>query len=115
MILTYERALHELNVAVVLKGADHTAKECIISDARGKPVCIVGQVLWQIDPEKFEEVKPGGAIGVPLMSMGIDAEESAYELLLRAQMYQDLQVEGSTGRWGAAVKYAAAKVEAMQI
>lgn len=108
-----ERAIEELHKAVEAKGADHVADECVIS-RDGEPICIVGQVLYQIvGDEKFRAVKPKGIVGLPARSLGVELTEGAYSVLQAAQDYQDgrlSHIYGDTRQWGDAVEYAIAKV-----
>lgn len=120
--LTYDQAVAELQKAVELKGADHVV-QCSIFDnglPNGKkvPMCIVGQVIYQlVGDEVFQNVKAGYVTG-PLESVGITADGRATILLTEVQAYQDGAVQptnyegsdwemyGESQPWGDAVEYA---------
>ena len=107
----FDRAVSELHKSVELKGADHVVSECVIYRAvldgeegivDKTPVCIVGQVLYQIAPERFMDVGHG-AVAQPASSVGISLSREAYKLLSDAQAIQDNQIP-----WGRTVKQALA-------
>lgn len=120
--LTYDQAVAELQKAVELKGADHVV-QCSIFDngmPNGKkvPMCIVGQVIYQlVGDEAFQNIKAGYVRG-PLESVGITANTRTTRLLTEVQAYQDGAVQpasyegsawdmyGEPQPWGDAVEYA---------
>lgn len=118
MILTYDEAVEQLHLAVKLKGEDHRAAECEIYDAQHfqfsqekTPVCIVGQVLYQLVGHKeFQNVKQG-TVRHPLESLNIAANSDALDVLDRAQKYQDgaITFDGNEP-WGKAVEFAIKEV-----
>lgn len=106
-----ERAIEELHKAVAVKGAGHVANECIIS-RDGEPVCIVGQVFYQIvGDEKFRAVGPQGRVRLPAYCLGVELTGDAELVLQHAQDYQDGGHSGGVSQpWGEAVDYAISKV-----
>lgn len=107
-VLDRELTLALLDYAVEVEGYDHTAAECIISDEEtGAPVCLVGHVLWQTDPEKFVRVRPSGAVSGPAAQMDVDLELDANRILNLVQSVQDGDfTDGEPAPWGVAVEVA---------
>lgn len=137
--LTKQVVLEQLEKAVAERGADYISPECTIferdSDGAHKvPVCIVGQVIYQlVGDEEFQDIK-GGMVINPLHSVNIDydlefsddpyaePEEEKFEayysygspinILKQAQDYQDGNVRldghnpvnGERPEWGKVVE-----------
>lgn len=129
MILTYDEAVEQLHLAVKLKGEDHVAERCFIfeggQNAVGDyterredwvtpktPMCIVGQVIYQLVGHETFQYVSGGFVAGPLASVLIQAEPRTVSLLEEAQRYQD----GGAGTynakqpWGKAVEFAIKEV-----